>query len=268
MKPSAILALMIWAAPAAWAHEFWLEPQDYTIAPGEAARVEMHVGQNMAGPRSSYNKANFTRFDVTLGNASHPVEGRLGDRPAMDMVLETPGLAIITHVTRAYGLRYDDWDKFVSFVEHKDFDGVLAQHAARGLPKTGFRESYTRFAKSLIAVGNGEGADRHMGLETEIVALANPYRVDVGGGLPVQVFYQGAPRADAQVELFEKDRSGEVSVSLHRTDAEGIAQLPVRPGHSYLVDAVVLRSLEPEDEGGAVWESLWASLTFAVPDEQ
>jgi hypothetical protein len=71
-----------------------------------------------------------------------------------------------------------------------------------------------------------------------------------------------------QVEYFDKDATGVVNVTLHRTDGDGVALLPVTKGHSYLVDAVVMR--EPEAgsiaaEKGAVWESLWAALTFAVP---
>jgi hypothetical protein len=39
--------------------------------------------------------------------------------------------------------------------------------------------------------------------------------------------------------------------------------IPVKSGHEYLLDAVVLRAADPDD--GAVWETLWAALTFAVP---
>ena len=117
-----------------------------------------------------------------------------------------------------------------------------------------------------IAVGDGAGADREAGLETEIVALANPYTDDLSDGLPVRVLYQGAPRADAQVELFAKSPEGEVEITLLRTDAEGVALLPVTPGQVYLADAVVVRPLEPVAEDDPVWESLWASLTFKVPE--
>ena len=57
----------------------------------------------------------------------------------------------------------------------------------------------------------------------------------------------------------------EVTVTLHRTDAEGRAVLPVEPGHVYLADNVTLLPLEQDSSGDPVWHSLWASLTFAVP---
>ena len=97
------------------------------------------------------------------------------------------------------------------------------------------------------------------------MAEANPYTDDLSAGFPVRVLYQGAPRANEQVELFA--RSGdEVVVSQYRTDTEGRVVLPVEAGVEYLVDSVLLRELEVQAEGDAAWESIWASLTFRVPE--
>ena len=87
-------------------------------------------------------------------------------------------------------------------------------------------------------------------------------------GIDVQVFYQGAPRANEQVEIFEKAADETVEVSTVMTDAEGKATIPVRPGYRYMIDSVVLREPAPEIAASreAIWESLWANLTFAVPD--
>ena len=52
-----------------------------------------------------------------------------------------------------------------------------------------------------------------------------------------------------------------------KTDAEGRATVPVKPGYRYMLDSVVLREPAPDLAAGrdVVWESLWANLTFAVP---
>lgn len=176
------------------------------------------------------------------------------------------GLAVVVHVTGDTTLTYSDWETFTRFLTHKDWAPLIDAHLARGLSREKVRERYSRYAKALIAVGHGRGADRETGLETEIVALANPYTADLAEGLPVRVLYRGAPRAAAQVELFAKSPEGAVTVSLHRTDEAGVALLPVTPGHSYLADAVVVRPLEPAADDDPAWESLWASLTFGVPE--
>jgi hypothetical protein len=45
-----------------------------------------------------------------------------------------------------------------------------------------------------------------------------------------------------------------------------VATVPVTAGHAYMLDAVVLREPEGVSNPGALWESLWANLTFAVPE--
>lgn len=262
-----LLALTVALLPApVVAHEFWIAPEAYQVPSGGPLVATLRVGENFGGAEQSYLPRNFERFDTSCGNELAAVPGRAGDRPALNIEAPRDGLCVIIHQTRDYTLTYREWQKFVNFVEHKDFEGVLAEHAARGLPETGFVELYSRYAKSLIAVGDGAGADGEVGLETEIIAEANPYTDDVSSGFPIRVLYNGEPRADAQVELFDMAPGGEVDVTLHRTNADGRVTLPVQPGHAYLADAVVLRPLEPKAEKDPVWESLWASLTFAVPE--
>ena len=247
------------------AHEFWIDPVAFEIPQGDPLVANIRVGQNFNGAAFSFIPARFERFEVISSVSTYPVVGRLGDRPALNMTGPENGLNIAVHVTRDMTLNYREWVKFENFVTHKDFAWALAEHAQRSLPETGFKERYSRYAKSLLAVGDGEGQDREVGLLTELVAEANPYTDDLADGLPLRVFYQGQPRGNAQVELFEKHPDGTVVISLHTTDEAGLVQLPVLPGRQYLADAVVLRAVDPAASDGAVWESLWAALTFAIP---
>lgn len=257
-----LTAFCLLAAPAATAHEFWLSPETYRIEPGETIDVRLRVGEKLKGPSYVYRESSFERFDVISPQGRAPVEGRIGDDPALSAVMEGEGLVVVIHETTDNKLTYRDWQKFLNFVEHKDFQTALSEHAARGLPETGFVESYRRYAKSLLAVGTADGADQITGLRTEIVALENPYTTNLGE-LPVLVLLDGAPRADAQVEIFQKGPDGEVAIALTRTDTDGRAMVPLAPGTEYLIDAVVLESTGNDDpEAGPVWHSLWASLTF------
>jgi len=247
------------------AHEFWIDPVAFQIDPGGATVAHLRLGTEFEGNSMSYLPRNFSRFEILSGDRVIPVEGRLGDIPALDMPDMPEGLAIVVHETTQSRLTWSEWERFVGFVEHKDLGDIAAMQAARGLDQVNVREGYTRFAKSLIAVGAGAGADRRVGLRTEIVALANPYTDDLSAGLPVQVWLDEAPRVDVQVELFERAPDGSIVITLHRTDANGVAVLPVRAGHEYQVDSVVLEPIEPEEERDPEWLSFWANLTFAVP---
>ena len=255
------------AASAANAHELWIEPLDYTVAPDASIQAAIVNGQDFAGGEVAYFPQRIARFDLILGETTVAVTGRMGDRPAMTMPPLGEGLHIAVYQSSGDLLTYDSYAIFARFVEHKAFPRWIHRiHRDRGWPEVGFGEFYTRYSKALIAVGRGEGADQRLGLETELVALDNPY-VGAPTEIRVQAFYQDTPRAAAQIELFDKAPDGTVVVTYHSTDADGIAALPVTSGHSYLVDAVVLREAAPEvtAPNGAVWESLWAALTFAVP---
>lgn len=260
-----LLIFLVLALPAR-AHEFWVAPKSYTVAPGDPIIADLRVGQDFEGLAQSYFPKRFARFDVTIGNNTVPVEGRLGDIPAQSQVFPGEGLAVIVHETKDDSLRYRERALFESFVAHKDLGPILAEHAARGLPELEFREAYTRYAKALVALGGGQGTDVRTGLHIEIVALKNPYTDDLSAGLPVQVFYQDAVRAASQVEVFARALDGTVSSRLYRTDAQGVAVIDVAAGVEYLVDSVVMEDTGNDDPAaGPVWHSAWASLTFRVP---
>lgn len=219
------------------------------------------------GSTYSYFPRGFRRFEIALNDKLEPVTGRAGDVPAVQLPSLGDGLNILLHETTYQKLTYGEWDKFLSFVDHKDLTGAPQAHVARGLPQTGFVEVYSRYAKSLVGVGSAKGQDRLFGFETEVLALSNPYIDDMAQGFEAAIFYQGEPRADAQVELFALPPDGTVTRTLFRTDAEGRVRVPVQAGVAYMIDAVVLREPSPEltAEYNAAWESLWANLTFAVP---
>ncbi len=249
------------------AHELWIEPLEWQVSADGTLQAEIVNGQGFDGIKLPYLSQRIARFEVIAGDAATEVEGRMGDRPALNMPVLSEGLNIVVYEAEPMMVDYESFDEFQSFVDHKDLGEVLPQHMARRLPLMGFDEVYSRHSKSLIAAGDGAGADREVGMETEIVALANPYTDDVSAGMPVRLLYQGAPRADEQVEIFERAPDGSVAITTTRTDAEGVARVPVKPGHAYQLDAVVLREPTPElaEATGAVWETLWANLTFAVP---
>ncbi len=260
------VALATFSAVAAQGHEFWLSAKSYSVKPGQNIVVSLRVGSNMKGATLVYQPNLIARFDMIQGGSKRKVKGQIGDDPAMVMAAEGSGLVVVVHETGDNRLTYDKWETFLRFVTHKDFPGLPEAHAARGLPEKGFAETYRRYAKALIAVGDGAGADRAVGLRIEIVALANPYTDDLSGGMPLLVLLDGVPRADAQVELFETRPDGSVTSTFHRTNAAGKVTVPVRAGSEYMADNVDLVALPNNDiSAGSVWHSDWASLTFRVP---
>lgn len=265
----AVFALSIISLPVpAVAHEFWIDPVRYVLSTGDRLQANFRVGENFKGATQSYINHRSRRLDVAVGGEIAPVDADMGDRPAVSLRASGDGLTAVVHATSNSTLTYNEFEKFESFVRHKDAEWTIAAHRQAGLPEAGFKEVYSRYAKTLVGVGSAAGADRAFGLLTELVALENPYTGDMQDGIDVLVLYEGAPRSEAQIEVFEQADDMSVRVSTVTTDAAGRATVPVRPGHTYMLDSVVLRrpSAELAATRDAVWESLWANLTFRVPD--
>lgn len=252
-----VLALSLLAAPAA-AHEFWISPTDYTPAAGEATSADIRVGEQFSGVAHAYYPKGITRFDVVAGGATMPVDGTIGDRPAMAATVLPEGLAVIVHETGDNRLVYDEAGSFEQFTAHKNFPEAAI--GAR-MPVT---ELFRRYAKSLVGVGDAAGADAPVGLYAELTALTNPYTDDLSGGFEVRLTEAGAPVADYQIEVFSlPDGGGDALIETYRTDADGRATFPVVPGAEYMVDSVLMR--RPAAGADADWHSHWANLTFRTP---
>lgn len=261
-----VITTVVVAQPV-FAHEYWIEPEVWQVAEDGTIRADIKVGETFDGNFLAYLPVNFARLDIALAGKTQAIEGRIGDRPAIQVKSLGPGLNILVNTTQVTTVFYKDMEKFDSFVKHKDLAGTLETHAAKGFPMVDFRELYTRYSKSLVAVGDGAGEDEAFGLETEIVALENPYTDAALDGVDVKLNYRNEPRADAQIEIFERAEDGTVAVSTVRTNGQGVATIAVKPGHDYMLDAVVMRepSAELAADKKAIWESLWANLTFSVP---
>ncbi|QUJ76786.1 DUF4198 domain-containing protein [Sulfitobacter albidus] len=255
---------------AAQAHEVWIEPLEWQVEVGAQVQAHRINGEEFVGNKLPWNDRSTVLAEQRSGAQTTPLTGRLGDRPAFTAAQAEAGLMTLIYQSTYSTITYREYEKFAGFVTSKGYEQTLAAHAERDLPKSPIKEAYMRFAKSLVAVGDGAGEDTPRGLELELVALDNPY-THSGPDLRFQALYRDVPLAGNKVTVFVRGTDGTVAERSAVTSAEGIVAFAAEPGAAYLVDTVVLR--EPAralviETKGAVWESLWASLTFRVPDAQ
>lgn len=256
------LAFTFWTSVLE-AHEFWVEPVTYQVDFGAEVVVDLRVGQLLAGRSYPYLSHKFARYEVTDSAGVHPLLGVEGDLPSAVYVSAVPGLSIISYEALAERLTYESFKDFVDFVEEEGLPTIAARHRERGLPDTGFVETYTRNAKALVQVGpvkDGQ-TDTVTGMPFELVALENPYAG--GATVPVSLLWQGNEVPGAQIALFRRSENGAVVRSTYRTDETGKASIPLTGSGTFLLSAVHLE--ERSAESGAVWHSTWASLTFGLP---
>ena len=128
------------------------------------------------------------------------------------------------------------------------------------------RERYRRHLKTLVQVGAPGKDDLHrrrLGQALEIVLLQNPYQLDPGATLQVQVLFQGNPLSDALVKAYNRDAGGSVIKAKARTDAQGIARFKLNHKGFWLLRLVHLQPCRG-DCRFADWESNWASYSFGL----
>ncbi|WP_299852409.1 DUF4198 domain-containing protein [uncultured Roseovarius sp.] len=259
----AVLALLVACPFSVGAHEFWIDPIDHILSPGDTLEANLKVGQNYAGAVYPLLPGRLTQFSVSGPKGTNDITGTVGDVPAARLPEISTGLHILAYESTTDRLKFDDWELFNTYVAYEGNDWAVAAHLRAGLPKTGFTEGYRRYAKSLVQVGEPQtgDADRRIGLAIELVALVSPYLLAPDQQeLPVQLLWQGAPLAQQQINVFHNSKT--TTLSAVTTDQDGRAMVPVTKGGRYLLNAVhmVLNNTDTD----LAWDSHWASLTFEI----
>ena len=262
------------SANVAFAHEVWIAPHKPQFDIGARITADLRIGDNFVGNHLLYIPQQTERLAILSEAGMTDFVPRVGSRPVIDL---DPGLlkgraghAMLIYQSADSYVHYMNQDKFFRFVEKKGAGEVREEHAGRGLPAGGFIERYKRFAKSSIMIGSpgaaGDAAinDRIIGMEVEFVLTDRSVLEDGSQRLKIQLRYQQTPLPNALLTLFTRAPGDEVTVTSFPSGPEGMVAVTALPGHDYLLDHVALRALDPQmDKNKAVWESLWASLTFS-----
>ena len=249
------------------AHEFWLEPSDFQPKVGDVVTVDLVIGTHFDGFSSPYTPDEIAAFGLIDAAGNTAIVGRFGDMPAGQFVVAQVGLSLLYHQTTPSYVTYTKPEKFISFAVEKGFADVAARYQKQTAENFRLVEKYRRFAKSLIMVGPASGQDQLLGLEMELVALTNPYQQSVSKEFTVAVYESGVPRPGAQVTVFIRHTPSDVEKKIIIADERGQVHLSLLPGRHYLFDSVKLQPIKDVDPiKNAEWESLWAALTFAVPE--
>lgn len=250
----------------AHAHEFWIAPEKHHVEKGEEVQAHLRNGQYFVGSTFSYLPRSFRSFERIIGDEVSPIEGTLGDRPAVKYSAEREGLHILAQDKVENDLTYRIWDKFLSFVEREGLVGTVERHQANGWPQEVFKEAYTRYAKALVVVGDDQDMrDKVLGQRLEIIVDGAPWKAGAQS-VTVQVLWEGQPFSGRLLSVFRETGPEGDNREIIYLDDQGRAEIKRGAGGKMLIGSVQMIEATPEIKeasNGALWHSLWASTTFA-----
>jgi nickel transport protein len=111
-----------------------------------------------------------------------------------------------------------------------------------------------KFSKTLFSWN--EAFSKPVGLYMEVVPLVNPLMLKVGDTFPVLVLKEGVPLANAGFESSDEEEP------VYKTDAYGIAQIPVKKKGLFIVAAKYYAQQYADPSVDAV--TIQSSLSFTV----
>lgn len=242
------------------AHECWLELSDHRPAVGAEVTASIRVGQQFRGDSMPYLQHWTKRLSVTGPDGERPAHAELGDDPAARFRVNVPGRHALLWESERFTAEIPRL-RFEAYLEEAGLFPLAENWLSRRPGLDTVREVYYRYPKALFAAGASDPETLHpLGARLELVPLSDPYLHRVGDTMSFRVLFEGRPLAGALVRAIP--RAAPETTTGARSGKDGTVSLQLKHSGLWLLNAVWLL---PANETGFDWQSLWASLTFALP---
>ena len=246
-------------ASAARAHDTWLLPARFEVAPGASIDLELTSGMKFPEPESVVAPDRIATSGVRLGGRTLTLEPKSPTRAALRLsaAAPTPGVAVLWVASRprTLSLTPDDVRHYLEEI------GAPPAVEARWRQQRRFRESYSKLAKTYVKVGeasNDTSWRQPVGLGLEFLPLQDPTALHAGSEFAVRLVRDGKPLGDFTVSALPPAGGKPVRA---RTDRDGRAVFMLdRAGPWLLRGTLIEESSAPDTD----WQSLFATLTVSA----
>lgn len=250
----------------AMAHDFWLDAKDYQMEEPGFADIGVlvgHPGEQHHWSMSPHRVISF-RSTSPAGIVDH--QSRTGyAKPDQRYLIpfETMGVHVLSIETTS-AVSVLEADKFASYLEEEGLKPIAIHRKATGMDGEKGREIYSRRGKALIKVGDETAAasafvQKPIGMTLELTPLQNPYALQPGEPLEIEVRYRGENAAGVSVGLFRLD-SQQGRVATHQSNLQGIITIERPETGAWMLHAVWSDPLEGDSR--AEYDTIFSSLSF------
>jgi len=243
------------------AHDTWLLPDRFKIAPKESVSVDLTSGMAFpeleTGPKRERVESAKWRVagriidvtDITAGPKALVFKAELPEPGVATFSVKLP--------PRSIELKPEE---VAEYFEEIAAPAGLRKQWAEMKPQR-WRELYTKHQKTFVRVGEPQ-TDRSwaepVGAALEIVPEKDPTTVHEGEEFPLRVLKNGAPHADFSVNAVA---AHETKGETRKTDPGGRVVFPLNKSGAWLLRGTDLRKSTRSD---ADWESDFTTLTLEV----
>ena len=256
-------------ATRAAAHDFWVQPAQFWLAPNSTVLTSLQVGHGQDRERWDADVKRVTSF-YSLGPAGktdRQAELRAG-RMDQDHLLRFAGPGVHVLVLQTNHAQSElPGPRFSNYIRDEGMTPAITLRDQLKIADQPGRELYSRRAKALVQVGPPSAkfdalVTRPVGLSLEIVPEVNPYAPTAGTSLPVRILYDGRPLAGALVKLNNLDFDGRPIAQI-RSDSAGRAVFNVPRTGSWQLNVIWTKPLKGDAK--ADFDTTFSSLTFGFP---
>lgn len=245
------------------AHECWLQPSDFSPAPGRELLLGLRVGMEFTGEPREFTAQRVHALRHYSAAGVEDWTSRATGQSELPFTLATPGTHVLAYDS-APSLITLESDKFHDYLREEGLEPVIGLREMAGETKQPGRERYRRCNKTILQVGGRTDATWAVrtGQQLEIVPLDDPASARPGGAMRFTVLFTGRPVADALVLAWHRQGKKLTTMKV-RSSSTGEAAFTLPAAGMWMISTVhMTRAM---DDAEADWASYWGNLTFAVP---
>ncbi len=262
MRKITLALLLLFVSSALFAHDTWVLPDNFSIAPGSKATLELTSGMKFPALETGPKRVRVQSAQYRLAGETVPITEIAESKEALRFVAQpaAAGVATLWVVFPAKEIELQPAQVQEYLDEIAAPEKIRKEWAEMKKPGR-WRELYTKHPNTFLRVGVPEG-DRSwadpVGQELEIIPEKDPTGLQVGDELPVRILKSGAPYKDFALNAVA---AGETKGETRKTDSEGRVVFRFdRAGPWLLRGTDVRKSTKPD----ADWESDFTTLTLQV----
>lgn len=254
-----LAAGLVSGAGAGLAHDTWLLPARFAVAPGASVSLDLTSAMRFPAPESSVQPDRIAGSEFRIAGRTRPldVKGVRAEALELSAALPEQGVAAlwVESRPRSLTLKPDQVEEYLNEV------GAPETVRARWKTTQSWRESYRKAAKTFVRVGE-PGGDRSweepVGIALEIVPAKDPTTLRAGDELPVRVLHNGKPLSGFSLYAVA---AGMAKAVMRTTDQDGRATFTLTAPGPWLLKGTLI---EPSTAAETDWQGLFTTLTVSA----